>query len=113
MDPEGDRYQAILRDLRAGYSYWRVSKQHGICVNTARRIAHRHGIIRADPKVHAAAQARRSYAHSERIQLLDRALERLETMLDDVKNARELHQLVKAYAILIDRRRLEGYESAP
>src|SRR4051812_41833533 len=77
IDPDSERYRAILRDLQAGTSYYRVARNHGICVNTARRIGHRHGIISSDPKVQAAAQARRSYAHAERRRLLDLAFERM------------------------------------
>jgi transposase-like protein len=107
IDPNSDRYHAILRDLQAGVSYYRVARNHGICVNTARRIGHRHGITRSDPKVQAAAQARRSYAHTERRRLLDLAFERVEELLADVDDTKSLQQLCGALGTLIDRRRLE------
>jgi hypothetical protein len=106
IDPESDRYRAIVQDLQAGTSFYRVARNHNICVNTARRIAHHHGIVRDDPKTHAAVQARRSYAHAERIRLLDLAFERLEMLLDDVQDTKSLQQLCNALALLIDKRRL-------
>jgi hypothetical protein len=106
IDPESDRYHAILRDLQAGDSYWAVSKRWGICRNTARRIAHRHGITRNDPKVYAASEARRNYTHAERVRLTDLALERLENLLADVQDTRDLQHLCNALAVLIHKRRL-------
>ena len=110
INPQSDRYRAILRDLQVGTSFYRTARNHAICVNTARRIAHRHGITRDDPKTHAAAEARRSYAREERVRLLDLAFERLEALLEDVDDAKSLQQLCAAMATLIDRRRLEDAE---
>src|SRR3954447_15592783 len=96
IDPNSDRYRGILHDLQVGASFWAVSKKWAICRNTARRIAHRHGITRDDPKTYAAAQARRNYAHAERIRLTDLAFERLERLLNEIQDTRDLQALCTA-----------------
>jgi hypothetical protein len=105
--PGSDLYRAIVDDLRAGTSYYRAARNAGVAPNTVRRIARLEGLERHDPKVLAAAQARATYSHQQRVALLDQACARLEALLEDVATPKDLAYLVDALGLLILRRRVE------
>src|SRR5438045_795303 len=98
--PGSDAYQGIVRDLLAQKSYYRTARDHGCSVNTTRRIAEREGIVRVDLKTREAVKARASYCHEKRLELLDRALAKVESLLDSIDNPRDMQPLAASPGLL-------------
>lgn len=96
---------AIVADLRAGKSQYRIAKDHGVSQGTVSKIAKAEGIsgIYSAPK--NAAAARITYDLERRLALSDKFFEHLEAALDG--HPGNVKDWAIAYAVLVDKRRLE------
>ena len=100
--------QQIIEALKSGeMSQGAIARKFGRHVSTINRIAKAEGIKSnvAEPK--KATEARITYARAERIKLIDEALQKARSMLDDLGKPLELQQLAMALAVLLDKRRQE------
>ena len=103
--------QQIIEALKSGeMSQGAIARKFGRHVSTINRIAKAEGIKSnvAEPK--KATEARITYARAERIKLIDEALQKARSMLDDLGKPLELQQLAMALAVLLDKRRQEDDE---
>src|SRR5690606_22013174 len=105
--------QQIIEALKSGeMSQGAIARKFGRHVSTINRIAKAEGIKSnvAEPK--KATEARITYARAERIKLIDEALQKARSMLDNLGKPLELQQLAMALAVLLDKRRQEDDEVA-
>lgn len=102
---------AILADLKAGASVRATAKAHGVSAMTISRIGAANGIDANRTRTKKANEARRDYAQTARLGLLNKVFDRIEEILPTCTRAQELAQLTTALAIAIDKRRLEDGEA--
>jgi len=102
--------ERIIQALREGRSQYATAKQCGVTRSFVNRIAREEGIPATGARRSAtkgATEARRSYTRERRLLVCDRLFALVEAMMAECSTASELRQLVTAFAILVDKRRLE------
>lgn len=101
-------HAAILEALQTGESQNAVAKRFGCGPATVNRIAKRNGLEYSAPK--KAAEARRDYAATERLSLLNKLFDKVREMVDGPLTPNGLQALTISMGILTDKRRLEDGE---
>jgi IS30 family transposase len=108
---QGER-QAIAAAVRAGQSIGAVARRFHRSKATVATVARAAGIALDESRTARAAAARRDFSLTARIELGNRLAERVREKLDDPSlTPIQLQQLATAYAILVDKRRLEDGEA--
>jgi hypothetical protein len=101
----------LLADLRAGMAVRVAAGKYGCSTGTVSNIARAAGVqLNVQPTKKASA-ARRDWAQTERLDLINRLFDKANAMLDQVSTELHLQQLTTAIAVMIDKRRLEDGEA--
>lgn len=114
--PSDPRYDQIIEALKTeNVSYLSIARRFGVGINQVRRLAFQNG-IRHDQEerqrgVREATKMSVTYAKERRIALLDRAFEKVEALIDEAVDPKEMRDVVASLGTLIDKRRLEDGEA--
>src|SRR5215213_336527 len=103
--------EQIIAALRDGQSLGTVARSFGRSKGTISRIAKQAGFDFDRSQTRKATAALRDYTIARRVELLSEFFTVAQAMLVDLKSPQEFQQLTTAFAILIDKRRLEDGEA--
>jgi hypothetical protein len=102
------QYETVKELLRTGKSINQIHKDTKLAYQTVRSIALRTNLYRPDYRMFEAQRARQVYTRERRLQILDRAFEVAETILEEgVATPQQLQQFTAALGQLIEKHRLE------
>ena len=107
--PERTR-EAILAALLSGVSVHEAAKTYGVGKGTVSRFAAAAGLSLERSRTKKAAVAVSEYALTKRLEVNNRFFAKVEEALDGDLEPQQLQQLATAYAIVVDKRRLEEGE---
>jgi hypothetical protein len=102
------QFETVKELLRTGKSINQIHKDTGLAYQTVRSIALRTNLYRPDYRMFEAQRAHQVYTRERRLQILDRAFEVAETILEEgVETPQQLQQFTAALGQLIEKHRLE------
>ena len=102
--------EAILAALLAGAGVCQAARTYRVSKSSVSNIARAAGLDTEQPSTKKAHAAAATYARGRRLELGNRLFASIEAALDYDLEPQQLLRLVTAYAILVDKRRLEEGE---
>ena len=102
--------EAILAALLAGAGVCEAARTYRVSKSSVSNIARAAGLDTEQPSTKKAHRAAATYSLAKRLELSNRLFAKVEELLDGDLEPQQLQQLATAYAIVVDKRRLEENE---